>query len=100
MYTYQDLIRKYSDDVDRGLADTDLTARQRRLVVVALNTESNDYRNEVAYPPADGRRDESIRHLADTLWNVRPFLFAVAPRALDTDIDVAHNRAVDILRNL
>lgn len=100
-YTYRDLIRKYSDDVDKGYADADLTPRQRRLVVVMLNTASNDAFGY--YPPDEADRDAAVKRLNDILWDARPLMYALFERntgLVDRDISIAAIRTNEILRNM
>jgi len=98
-YTYQDLIRKYSSDVERGIADTDLTPRQRRLVVGMLNTASNAGRAVVVYPPTDDTRTDVARHLGNVLWDSIHLIRAALP-AKSEDADIARDRALTILRDM
>lgn len=106
MYTYQDLIRKYSADVEQGTADTDLTPRQRRLCMVMLNLASNGWNTTVQYPPRDEVREAAVKQVSDILWDARPLLFATVAQGgkaednLAEDITVASGRAIEILRNI
>ena len=95
--TYRDIIRRYSDLVEKGHADTDLLPRQRRLVVVMLNLASSAGMAAVYYPPTDQTRDEVAHHLGDILWDARPLMRATST-TVDADLDVAAERAVAILR--
>ena len=99
MYTYQDLIRKYSADVAAGHADTDLNPRERRLAVVMLNLASNAGRAAVYYPPTDGTRDETVAYLAEIVWQARPLVDAVSPASGEA-FEHAHARAIECLRSI
>ena len=59
-YDYQTLIRKYSEDVAAGYADTDLEPRQRRLVAIMLNLASN-HAGYAPYPPSADDRDHTVK---------------------------------------
>lgn len=100
-YTYQDLIRKYADDIRAGWADSDLTPRQRRLTAVALATASNHGFATVLYPPSDSTRTDVIRAAMNRLWdgNAAALMEAIGPAAR-ADYSVATERAMAILRNL
>ena len=99
MYTYRDLIRKYSADVLSGHADRDLSPRKRRLTAVLLNLASNAGYAAVAYPPADATRDDTCRYLGGIVWNARPLVEATAPAAAD-DFGISLDLALTILRNI
>lgn len=98
-YTYQDLIRKYSEDVARGYADTDLTPRQRRLVVAFLNIASNETSTLALYPPSEQTRIDAKRHLGDVLWNAGHLVMATSPGA-GGDYDTARSLACEILEGI
>lgn len=99
MYTYRELISKYSDDVNKGYADRDLTPRQRRVCHVMLNIASNATAGYAYYPPSDQTRDDVVKHLQDVVWDGKWLAYAMAPRSED-DFDTAYSRAIDILRNM
>lgn len=95
--TYRDCIRRYSDLVDRGHADTDLSPRLRRLVVTMLNLASNYGMTYIQYPPADSTRDETVKYLDNILWDARPLMYAVSPSSVEASDD-AQTRVIAILR--
>jgi hypothetical protein len=97
--TYTELIRIYSRSVNDGHSDTDLPARERRLVHVMLNLASNANAGSVAYPPTDETRNAVVRHLSDILWDARALVLAASP-ASDDALSAAHERAVTILHNI
>ena len=99
LMTYQTLIRAYSDNVSKSLADTDLTPRQRSLTATMLNLASNAGYAQCYYPPTDRTRDDVVKHLSDVMWDARWLALAVSKSA-DADITVAHERAIEILRNI
>lgn len=96
-YTYQALIRKYADDVERGTADRDLKPQDRRMLTVMLNLASNTGSANVYYPPTETTRGNVIGYLFDIMHNARFLALAAAPRA---NVDAVQSRAVDILRNI
>ena len=98
MTTYLDVLRSYSRTVDTGHSDTDLTGRERRLVAVLLNLASNA--GCVVYPPTDQTRADVAKYLGDIVWNARPLVEACGPRALADSFERAHERAVEIIRNV
>ena len=99
MYTYRDLIRKYSADVAHGSADTDLTPRERRLASVLLNLASYAPIASFYYPPTDSTRDLVAQHLAEIIWSARPLVDAVSPASGDA-FERAHERALQVLRGI
>ena len=100
MYTFRELIRIYGDNLENGHTDTDLTPRQRRLTVLALNTASNGP-TDMNYPPTSTERLNVIRRLNNVMWegNVG-FFVEIANRAARADLTVAHERAIEILNNI
>ena len=99
MYTYCELVRKYSADVASGHADTDLSPRERRLTSVMLNLASNASIAGVYYPPTDSTRELVIHHLSDIAWDARPLVTACSP-ASDDAFTAAIERAITILRGI
>lgn len=99
MYTYRDLIRKYSRDILSGHADRDLSPRKRRMTAVLLNLASNAGHAAVAYPPTDGDRQMTCKYLGEIVWDARPLVEATAPAAAD-DFGISLDLALTILRNL
>lgn len=99
--TYRDLIHTYSENVSRGLADTDLSPRQRRLVTVMLNLASNTGSASVYYPPTQETRRAVVHHLLDQLHPGRFLALAMSsgPKA-QADFEAAHERAIAILRGM
>jgi hypothetical protein len=95
--SYADVIRRYSDMVAKGTADTDLTVRQRRIVSIMLNLSSNVVTHIAYNGLTDADRDIATRKLGDVMWDAIWLMEAVAPRSAD-DISVARERAVVILR--
>ena len=101
MYSYRDLIRKYSADVSQGYADDDLTPRQRRMVAILLNLASNAHWADVPYPPKDDERDATRKYLGQIVWDsgASALVRATSPRASD-DFSIALDRALTILTNI
>jgi hypothetical protein len=99
MYTYRELIRKYSADIAGGACDRDLTPQQRRLAQVLLNLASNTGFAGVVYPPTDGTRDDVAQYLGRIVWDARPLVDACSPAAGDS-FSVALARALEILHNI
>lgn len=101
MFTYQDLIRIYSDNVAKGTSDTDLTQRERRLTQILLNIASNTGFATVNYPPTAEDRDKVIKVFGDILWNsaARALVSAISPSS-DQPFSNAIDRTVRVLRNM
>lgn len=99
MLTYRDIIRTYSASVASGHFDTDLNPRERRLCSVMLNLASNAGMAAVVYPPTDGTRDETVKHLANISWDARPLVDACSP-ASAAAYETAIERAIAALRNV
>lgn len=97
--TYRDIVRTYSDNVDKGYADTDLTPRERRLVRTMLNIASNAGMASVHYPPTDYTRDDVCQYLGNVLWESRALVQAVSPASADA-FESAAERAIAIIRNV
>ena len=99
-YTYQELIRKYAEDVETGYADRDITDRCRRIVTAMLRRVAATGDTAVYYPPTDATRDDACRRAADLLWDARPYMWAVSGDDSAEDIDAAHTRTLAILRGI
>lgn len=100
--TYQSLIRTYADNVRKGLADTDLNPRERKLCALILNTASNSGLAAVAYNGmTESWRAKVVTHLHELLWaaNTSFFIEAVSPSARAA-YSVAIERATVILRGI
>ena len=98
-FIYQTLIRTYSDNVEKGYADTDLSPRERRLVAIMLNLASNgEYAN---YPPSQEDRNKAIRRLSNIVWDGRWLAYAmVKGSAAEREFDNALERTNEILQNI
>lgn len=101
MFTYRDALRTYSANLRAGSTDLDLSPAERRVCGVMLNIASNHGRADTAYPPTDETRADVARYLGDALWNVgaSAMLAAYSPAAGKAHT-VAHERAVEVLRNI
>jgi len=101
MYTYRDLIRKYSADVMSGHADRDLSPRKRRLTAVLLNLASNTGWADVPYPPTPETRDLACQYLGKIVWDggAGALVRATSPAAAD-DFSISLDLALTILRNV
>jgi hypothetical protein len=101
MYTFQDLIRKYSDDVSKGFADPDLTPRERRLTQILLNIASNSGFATVKYPPTEDDRNAVIKRFGDIMWDsaARSLVTAASPSS-DQAFSNAIDRTVRVIRNM
>ena len=95
--TYGGIIRSYSDNVGKGLADTDLNPRQRRLVAMMLNLASNGAMSVPYASLREDDRDAAVKRLSDLWWDAYWLVVAAAPR-VEADADAARDRAVAILR--
>lgn len=102
-FTYRELIHTYSNNVEKGYSDIDLTPRQRRLVTIMLNLASNESNTVTAYPPSEDVRNRAVKHLDDILWDARWLALAMVGNgraAADDDISIAQTRTIEILRNM
>lgn len=101
MFTFQQLIRIYSDNVAKGVSDTDLSPRERRLTQVLLNIASNGYLSDVAYPPTTERREEVIKRFSNLMWDsaALSLVTAVSPSS-DTAFSNAVSRTLEVLHNM
>jgi hypothetical protein len=94
--TFRKLIQMYSQGVNSGYNDTDLTKRQRQYLHVLLNLAGNNYVGEVSYPPSDDVRRIIIQSMGNDASNVRWFLNP----AQEQDFDAMISRAIETLRSI
>jgi hypothetical protein len=101
MFTFQQLIRIYSDNVAKGVSDTDLTPKERRLTQVMLNIASNAGLAVLNYPPQEDEREKIIKRFTDLMWDssVSTLISAVSPSS-EKAFSNAIQRTVEILRNM
>ena len=97
MTTFRKLIKMYSQSVNTGQFDNDLTKRQRHYLHVLLNLASNNYMGEIAYGSVtDTLRQNICKGMGKDAENVRWFLNDKQER----DFYFTLSRAVQIIKNI
>lgn len=94
---FQELIRMYSQNVNTGHSDTDLSKRRRRYLHVLLNLAGNHWEGRIPYATiTEDVRKTIIQAMGKDAENVRWFLNP----AQESDFDYTTHRAIEILRNI
>lgn len=101
--TFKSVVHAYAEGVAKGSFDTDITsARERKFVVLFLNTAANDGLASLAYSRLTPEfRTDIIRRLIDGQWtaNVAFFVEYASPAARSL-YHSAFERAITILRGI
>lgn len=100
--TFRTLIRQYSNGVQSGAYDPDLSRQERKFVVLLLNTASNHFAADTAYQTLyPEQREAVVRGLIDGQWEANvAFLLEAASTSARTAYGTALARAVDILKGI
>ena len=94
---FQELIRMYSQNVNTGNSDTDLTKRQRHYLHVLLNLAGNSGFGITSYAiVTEEDRKKILQSMGKDAENVRWFLST----SQEADFDAMISRAIEIIRNI